>query len=57
MDILDLKYIISANKIKGEVINTKVDTAKARITELKGRSIENMQFERQWETENQNKQI
>lgn len=49
MDILDLKYIISEIKIQWEVLNSKVDTAKDRITELKGRSIENMQFEGQSE--------
>ena len=31
------------------MLNSKVDTAKDRITELKGRSIENMQFEGQSE--------
>lgn len=31
------------------MLNSKVDTAKGRITELKGRSIENMQFEGQSE--------
>ena len=34
---------------KVDSINSKVDTAKGRITELKGRSIENLQFEGQSE--------